>query len=354
MKVWAPIFNLVTALLLILLGASYINICEVIERDFDQARYDYAVRQSTEAMFRSTLRAEDIGLDYRDMSYVSIDSSEALEIFDRVMCANYNMAPSDANFSAINDGIAACAIAGYDGYYLLESSDSDSIDNNGSARDGYALKFSTKKPYLIANDRMMYAVDTYKKTYSGMSLTEHNADPILYTTGAALPSGITEDSLQTEINKQIRSAILNEAANSNNVELGSLEGFRLLFPDETTVTGVNPFEVPGIFIIMDGVKYASTDTLSSMAVSGYKVVKKVNVIAFTDISTGRSYYCYEGQLRDEEKTAASGGIALGGSYGNFEIENYYGSIREACQEVSPTTGLHYAPYYDIMARKITK
>lgn len=353
MKVWAPIFNLVTALLLVLLGASYINICDVFQRDFDQARYNYAVKQSTEAMFRSTLRAEDIGLDYRDMSYVSIDSSEALEIFDRVMCANYNMAPSQANFSAINDGIVACAIAGFDGYYLIESSEHDSIEN-GQAKDGFAPKFSTKIPYLVSNDRMVYAIDAYKKTYSGMSLTDKTANPILYTTGAALPTGITEDSLQTEINKQIRSSILNEAANSSNVSLDSLDGFRLLFPDETTVTGVNPFEVPGIFIIMDGVKYASTDTLSSMSVSGYKVVKKVNVIVFTDTRTGRSYYCYEGQLRDEEKTAASGGIALGGSYGTFEIENYYGSIREACQEVSPTTGLHYAPYYDILARKITK
>ena len=353
MKVWAPIFNLVTAVLIILLGASYINICEVFQKDFDQARYNYAVKQSTEAMFRSTLRTEDIGLDYRDMSYVSIDSSEAIEIFDRVMCANYNMAPSTANFSAINDGIAACAIAGYDGYYILESSEYDSI-KNGQAKDGFAPKFSTKIPYLISNNKMTYAIDTYKKTYSGMSLTDKTANPILYTAGAALPTGITENMLQTEINKQIRSHILDEAANSSNVSLGSLEGFRLLFPDETTVTGVNPFVVPGIFVIMDGVKYASTDTLSAMSVSGYKVVRKVNVIAFTDTHTGRSYYCYEGQLRDEEKTASSGGIAIGGTYGTFEIENYYGSVRQACQEISPTTGLHYAPYYDLLARKITK
>lgn len=91
-----------------------------------------------------------------------------------------------------------------------------------------------------------------------------------------------------------------------------------------------------------------------MAVAGYKVVTKTNVIAFTDTRTNRSYYCYESQLRDEEKTSDSGGIAVGGTFGPFKIENYYDSIQEACMNVSPTSGRHYDPYYDILVRKITR
>ena len=121
MKVWTPIFNVIATVLLVLIGIVFVNVCRVMERDFDQERYNYAVQQATEAMFRSTLHAEDIGLDYTDMSYVSINASDALPVFDRVICANYNMSPSQENFDAINNSIQCCVIAGFDGYYVLET-----------------------------------------------------------------------------------------------------------------------------------------------------------------------------------------------------------------------------------------
>lgn len=354
MKVWGPIFNFIAVIALIIYAASFINICQVIERDFEQAHYDYAVRQATEAMFRKTLRAEDIDLDYKDMSYVSIDSSEALEVFDRVMCANYNMAPCKENFSAINDSIAACVIAGNDGYYVLQHSDADVI-SNGVASDGYAPRFSAKIPYLISANNTVYAIDTYKKTYSSMSLKDKNANPGLYTVGANWPSGINDESAKQAANVNLRDIIVNQFENNKSVsvDINKLSNFRLFFPEITTVSGVNPFDPPAIFMLLDGAGYATTSNLLSMSVSGFKVIRKTNVVVFTDTSTNRSYYCYEGQLKDEERTASSGGVAVGGKYGPFEIENYYGSIREACEAVSPVTHEHYSPYYDILARKIS-
>lgn len=354
MRVWSAIFNIIGVLVLVMFGAYYFNVSMLLDKEFEQLRYEYAVRQATEAMFSSTLEAEDIELDYVHLDYVSIDSSEAIEIFDRVMCFNYDMSPSKENFASINESIAACVIAGYDGYYVTQMSEDDEIEGNGIAKDGYALRFSTKIPYYLTTNNAMYAIDTYKKTYMGMSSTSNTSHPTLYNEGKNLPAGVTEEDVTLAINTQIRGRILQEVKNAPNTTKADLSQFRLYFPEDTTVSGVNPFGVPGIFVVMSGARYASTESLSAMAVSGYKVIKKTNVIAFTDLSTNRSYYCYETQLRDEEKTAESGGMSLGGTYGNFQIENYYNSIQEAAEATSKITGQHFAPYYDIMVRKITK
>lgn len=354
MKVWSIIFNVFGILVLFMFGAYYINISEVVDAEFQQLRYEYAVRQATEAMFLSTLQAEDIQLDYTTMDYISIDSSEAIEIFDRVMCFNYDMSPSDENFALINQNIAACAIAGYDGFYITEMVESDEIEDNGTTVDGYSLRFSPKIPYYLDTGNQTYAIDTYRKTYIAMQNNNHSANPTIYYDGLTLPAGVSEEDVTLAINTQIRGRLLNEIASSDNALMHDFEQLRMYFPEDTTSTGVNPFGVPGIIVIMHGAEFAGTEGASTMAVAGYKVVTKTNVIAFTDTRTNRSYYCYESQLRDEEKTSDSGGIAVGGTFGPFKIENYYDSIQEACMNVSPTSGRHYDPYYDILVRKITR
>lgn len=352
MKVWSALFNIIAALVLLMFFAYYINISQVIDREFEEARYKYATRQATEAMFRSTIHAEDIDLDYTTLDYISIDSSEAIQIFDRVMCFNYDMSPSRENFAAINESIAACAIAGYDGFYITQMAEYDDVPNNGNPKDGFDLKFSAKIPYYIEVGSQLYAVDTYKKTYASINTDSNTSNPVLNFEGKNLPAGITDEMAASAINTQIRGRLLNEIKGSNNVSMKDFSQLRMYFPDSTTSTGVNPFGVPGIILIMHGTDFANTEGSSAMAVAGYKVIPKNNVIVFTDTKTNRSYYCYENQLKDEEKTADSGGIAIGGSYGTFRIENYYSSIQDACEAISPVTGRHYDPYYDIMVRKI--
>lgn len=352
MKVWGAVFNFVATFFLILLAITYINEAKVIQRDFDQERLNYAVKQSTEAMFRKTLKAEDIDLDYTDLAYVSIDSSDAIEVFDRVMCANYDMAPSVENFGVINDSLSVCVLASFSGYYVARYSEANYY-TNGDPRDGYKLRFSAKNPYIFEANNTIYAIDTYKKTYSSMNTTQPDQVPSLYTLGQMLPPGISEEAVKIGVNAQLKNAILNELSSSGNTKVASLEGFRLYFPDEKTVTGVNPFNVPGIFVVMQNAAYASQYKIDAFAAAGYRVVKNVNVIAFTDTTTGRAYYCYESQLLDEEKDAASGGIAVGGVAGKYRIDNYFSDIQAACEAVSPD-GQHYAPYYDIMVRKVTK
>lgn len=355
MKVWSPIFNIISVAVLIILGLSFVNTSRVLQRDFDQEHYNYAVQQATEAMFRSTLKAEDIGLDYVDMSYVSINASSALDTFDRVICANYDMSPSKENYDAINNSISACAIAGFDGYYILETSKSDPIRGNSRTVDGYEMKFGVKHPYLYESyNGNVYALDIYKKTYSFMSATSPNNKPTMYIIGAVYPPGLSKETAEKLVSKQVRDSILAEMRNTDRIEDFEIEQFRLYFPEETTVTGVNPFDAPGIILMMGFSNFASVNNITAQSVSGYKAVGITRVVAFKDNVTGRLYYCYEGQLKDEEKDSASGGVVVGGKQGIFHIENYYSTIKEAAEAVGQDGFTHYAPYYDILARKITK
>jgi hypothetical protein len=365
MKTWTPIFNFFAVVVLIIVAMTYINYSRVIDYEFEEERYNYAVDQATEAMFRTTIQSDDLGLDYTDIAYVTINSSEALEIFDRVICANYNLASSEENFSDINDSIACVILAGYGGYYIGRYEESDTI-SDGNPRDSYELKFSVRYPYFSYNGTnsiapvsgettTVYAIDAYKYTYYSMGTTSEKSDtdPTLKLSGHTLPAGVSESSLASAINSQIKAAIDSELKNSYNVTISDLSNYRFYFPDETTVTGVNPFSVPGIIMVMQPSKFSNTvnSKVSTMSVSGFKVVTPTKVIAFTDTLTGRAYYCYESQLRDEEKDAASGGINLGDGYGVYHIDDYFDNIVDACKSKN-SYGYYYAPYYDIMTRKV--
>ena len=116
----------------------------------------------------------------------------------------------------------------------------------------------------------------------------------------------------------------------------------------TRIIHVNPIEPPSILLVMRGIDFASSEKINALSVAGFKVTQRVNVVAFVDTVTNKSYYCYESQLRDEERDACCGGT------GRFHIENYYKDIKDAASDISPTTGEYYYPYYDVMTRKITK
>ena len=353
MKIWTPLFNLLAVLLLVMMSMVYFNESKVIERDFDQVRLNFAVEQATEAMFRATLETEHLDLDYTDLAYAQVNSSGSIEIFDRVICYNYDFSPSKENFDMINQSIVSCVLAGYDGYYVGDFYPADLIERNGTANDGIEFRFSPKIPYLFQAGDNVYAINTYKKTYLNMSTADATANPVMFMTGGALPMGITESDVAKAVNEQIMKTSLRTIKNGESLSGNDLTGYRYYLPDQTTVTGVNPFDLPGIILLMGKCRFASNQDISAISVSGYKVINKVEIIGFVDVATGRAYYCYNKQLNDEEKTQDSGGIAIGGSYGRFKIENYFSTMKEAC-ETESSTGEHYAPYYDILLRKIDR
>lgn len=346
MKTFSAVFNLFAISLLVMVCSFYYNISIVIENEFNQARYSYACRQATEAMFRSTIQAEDLGLDYTDLTYATINASSALDIFDRVMCYNYDLSVCKENFEAINESIVCCVIAGYDGYYLASYYEDDTIPDNGISRDGYTLRFSPKFPYVIESGGRYFAVDTAKHTYAEMSGTNPAKAPTLSpVVGQPLPGGITDEDLVILLNSEIRDAILEEALASENAALKDYSQMRLYFPYKQTVTGVNPFEIPGIFVVMQGAPYANTRGQQSSAVAGYKLVTARHIILFTDTHSNRHYYAYQGQLTEDE-------------LGYFTVDDYIDHIADLSKIKATDYGYasigydYYTPYYEIMSRKI--
>lgn len=350
MKVWSAIFNIIAIMILMLLLLVYSNMSTVIQRDFDQLRLNYAVEYATEAMFRTTLKTEDIDTDYVDLDDVKVDSSDALDVFCSMICLSYNMSLSDENFENIENSIAAIALAGNDGYYIGKLSDNDASHGDGILVDSKRLKWSVKMPYIVKQGNYSYSLNHSNDNWNRVSLSSNSSSisssTVHVSTEESLPMGITQDSITHAINTQVRDSLMAEIDRKNDNRKGF--EYKFFLPDTTTVGHVNSLDPPSILVVMEGIDFAAQQKINALSVAGFKVTKKVNVLAFVDKETNRSYYCYESQLRDEEKDACCGGT------GNFHIENYYKNMKSAASAISPTTGEHYYPYYDVLTRKITK
>ncbi|MBR1453190.1 MAG: hypothetical protein IJ593_00875 [Lachnospiraceae bacterium] len=341
MKNWSPIFNIIAVIAFVVFCATLVNVSDIANRDFDQERYSYVVQKATEAMFEKTVFSGNTELDYSDLEYVEINCANALETFDRVVCYSYDMSPSKENFALINDSIAACVIAGFNGYYVLETSLNDKVS---STNPGYTQRFSVKIPYTFSNSSTTYIVDAKKASSASMKKNDHEDSPVVYTSGNSDIAGLSQEAQFTRlINKQITDAAITEMLSSNKVSQREIERFRIRFPDEQTVSGVNPISVPGIIMFCSNASFASKERLESMSVAGYKVVRRNRVLGFYDSITRQAYYCYEGQLQDSEKSTAGG---------RFVIEDFFKTKDEACRATSQAVGKKYTPYYDIIARKI--
>ena len=337
MKIWSALFNMIAILLILLLVSAFFNTVRVLERDFDQARLNYAVEFSTRAMFEKTLEIEDLDMDYVDISNVQINSSDALDTFTELMCINYDMSTSDENKSHIENSIASAVLASRDGYYITQLVVDDIINENDTKVLDNILKWSPKIPYYIHKNGRVYAVNFTEKTYTSIKDYKAGAtsDPaaIMISTVPGLPSGVNDRDVLNAVNNQITDTIMNEIRISN-MNRKSVD-YKFYLPLDTTVKGVNPIDGPGVLMILQGVDYASPQKLNAMSVSGYKVVEKVNVLGIKkkDPGDNRLYYCYETQMYND--------------YEDYEVVNYFANIRDAAEN-------GYSPHYEFLARKITK
>lgn len=352
MKIWSAIFNIFAVIILSFLLFSYTYIDKTFRRDFDQVRLNYAVESATEAMFQSTLEAEDVGGDYSKLGKIEINSSDALNIFYSLMCISYDMSLSERNFDKIQNSIASCMLAGTDGFYVGQFAPYDTVLDDGLIGDSYKLRWSVKYPYILKlkSSPYTYAVgfmDGAWKRITSNSLSIKNSK-VYVPNELGYPMGVTEENIQHAVNAQVQSALLKEIDRRNLNKKG--QDFKFYLPDMTTISGVNAIQPPSVMVLLQGVEYASSEKIDALTVSGFKVIDRVNVVAFHDTSSGRNYYCYETQLLDEEKDACCGGTGTG----TFHIENYYRDIKSAAEAKGLTVKQHYYPYYEIMTRKITK
>lgn len=331
MKVWAAVLNIVAVLFLCLFMSDFRSLLEINERDFDQARLNLAVEYATEAMFQKTLEIEDIDTDYSDLSVVHINSSDSLDIFESLMCLNYNMSPSETNMALIEDSIAASVLSSNDGFYITQLSDVDNNPNDEVDGGEKELKWSVKIPYIFEKDGDKYMVNISEEKWAKVEV-DRAGITITLPTEDKYPDGITKQEAIASANAQINKAIIKEIKDRNTNQ----EGFKhkVYLPYETTKYGVNPVKGPGVLMFIQNAKYASTESMDAVSVSGFKVIEKATVVGFTD-ELGNKYYCYDTQMDP---------IDIGVKY---DIVNYFQSL-EAAAEAG------YMPHYDLLSKKITK
>lgn len=316
MKVWSAIFNLIAVMMLVFMLVMYLNYTKVLKRDFDQARLNQALEYATEGMFQKTIEVEDIDTDYSDMYSVEINPSDSLDIFECIMCFNYNMSPSEENKKHIENFIPTAVLSTNDGYYIAQWI------------EDYGLHWSLKYPYYIDIGDKSYTVNLHTEKW--MSGTESGQFKV--SVGTGYESGITMEEAVTAANNQINLAMINEIERKN--DNGNTFNFKFFLPSETTEKGVNPITGPSVLLFMQGVDFASTERMNSIAVSGFKTVTRANVVAF--IENGRKFYCYESQM---DPNLISSGV--------YDIRDTYRTIEDAALD-------GYSPHFDLLTKKITK
>lgn len=330
MKVWSTIFNIFTLLIMGLMSISYIHVSRVANRDFNQARLNQAIEYATKETFTEALAVEDIDLDYETMGTVNINTGQSLDIFETMMCINYDMSVSYENKKYIENSIAAIVLSGNDGFYITQSVEDDTTPNNGVDGGEYVLRWSPKIPYLYEHSGTTYALNIGKEAYAGID----SSGKLIIPTNPGYPVGLTKEDAIIAANTQIKKAIVKEAeaksSNNDNFE------YNVNLPVETINTGVNPIDGPGILVLMSGNRFASPEPIDAISVSGYKTTKRVNVIAFTEMVNGveRKYYCYQGQMSPHDINSV------------YTIQNYYRTIADAAEA-------GYSPHYGLLSRKIT-
>lgn len=329
MKVWSVIFNMFALVVMGFMSIAYLNITRVCNRDFNTLRLNKAIEYAAKETFTEALAVEDLGVDYEDMGNININTGQSLDVFETMMCINYDMSVSYENKKYIENSIVAIVLSGNDGFYITQSVEDDTTPNNGVPGGEYVLRWSPKIPYLYSLNGSTFALNIGKGAYAWVDGT----GKLIIPEDPDYPIDLTKEDALIAANNQIKKAIVTEAENkdSNNNQFE----YNVNLPVQTINTGVNPIDGPGILVLMSGNRFASAEPIDAMGVSGYKTTKKVNVIAFTEMVNGveRKYYCYQGQMSPHDINNV------------YNVKNYYRTIADAAKD-------GYSPHYGLLSRKI--
>jgi len=325
MKVWSAIFNVFAVLILVMLLVVYRNTAIVHEREFQEMRLAKAVEYSAELAFLQTLEVEDLDIGYSDMASVVINPGTSLDIFETMMCLNYNMSASDENKAHIESYIPTAVLACNDGYYIATLSEVDETPNNDVQGGEYKLKWSVKKPYVVTKGNTKYAVTLHNEDW--IAISDSGGTPGYGEGYINVLGGLNKGEVLRTVNTQIANDMQYQI-DYRNFNKTSWD-YKFYLPPVQTTTGVNPIEKPGLLIFMQGVDFAGTQKIDVVNVAGLKTVRKIVVVAFID-DDGNKYYCYESQLPEDMTDNAV---------------LFYNNIDEAARD-------GYYPHFEYLAKPI--
>ena len=298
MKTWSALFNFIAVWIIIIMLTVLYRHVDAIQADYDTAVLRQVIEYAGEAAFNSAVvQSGDIGMDYTKLGKVQLYTSEALRVFEDIVCLSYGMSLSAENRAHIESLIPSAILCTYDGYYITKLADDNVAE----------LKWSLKIPYTIEAKRNGKTSTVAIRMDSEENFVIDNDD----TTGKVKPyksygngedgAGFQDSELNRDIARARINTIITNALSHNISQISADRGgknYRVYLPAETTFTGINTIDGPSLIILLEGGDFAGKAKVSEAAISGLKVVRKRWVMGFKD-AEGNLWYCYESQLTDE-------------------------------------------------------
>lgn len=328
MKVWSAIFNLFAVVIMMFIAVMQLYTYKTYQRNFEQARLNLTVDYAAEAAFKTTINSNDNGLDYTNMNNIGINPSNCIDIFDRLICYNYNLSVSDENYKAINNSITAMVLSADDGYYIAQTV----YDTTRGSTDGeqYGLHWSTKQPYMLERNNKIYLVNITNKTFKIVDKSNGWSESTKKLGDSVIGDSLSVNEAMQVVNDSITNSIIQEI-NQKSLS-GSAFEYKFQLPIQTTKSGVNPIKGPGLIVLMNKATFMTSEDIKAISVSGYQTKEKTYIVAYRE--NGKKYYCYDGQLTKDELSSSL-------------IDNYYSTMQAAAKA-------GYYPDYVRMTRGITK
>lgn len=344
-----PIAALIACLFFFMFLPLFADYSDHIEMDFQQYKLDKSLEMSVRAAAFNGLDHGLVSFDRSELKEVEFNTGVALDTYAQFMTFNYDMIPTEHNKELMLNRTVLMTI-GARGYSITQNEYGEYyVAGNGklsrskgafyrpdgtvdrtqvSSNTGSRTFMGTYTPFIIKGTdnqgREVYVGGSLLPNASAFTQITPNVGPngephvmvVPY-----LPGDITPSRVQHEALAQMTRAFTQAwyQLNDKNTENG-----RLTFPNSITNLGVSSVADPGILALVDGFNLETTRPLRSSAFTGYKVVARREIVAYTETSPSgvvSHWYCYRDQI-DIDK-------ALAGQIPGIQIDYIYQDMHEA-------------------------
>ena len=181
MKTWSALFNFIAVWIIIIMLTVLYRHVDAIQADYDTAVLRQVIEYAGEAAFNSAVvQSGDIGMDYTKLGKVQLYTSEALRVFEDIVCLSYGMSLSAENRAHIESLIPSAILCTHDGYYITKLADDNVAELKWSLKIPYtieakrngktstvAIRMDSEENFVIDNDDTTGEVKPYKSYGNG-------------------------------------------------------------------------------------------------------------------------------------------------------------------------------------------
>jgi len=349
MRFLYPIAALIACVLFFMFLPLFANYCDNIDMDFQQYKLDKSLELSVRAAAFNGLDHGLVSFDRSELKEVEFNTGVVLDTYAQFMAFNYDMIPTDYNKELMLNRTVLMTIGArgfsitqneYGEYYVAGNGTlgrskgafyrpDGTVDRTQvSANTGSRTFMGVYTPFIIKGTdeggRDVYVSGSLLSNASAFMMVTPNAGaggkPLVQVV-TSLPGDITPSRVQHEALAQMTRAFTQAWYQLNNK---NSENGRLTFPNSITNLGVSSVADPGVLALVDGFNLETTRPLRSCAFTGYKVVARREIVAYTETSPSGAvshWYAYRDQI-DVDK-------ALAGQFPGIQIDYIYPDMHTA-------------------------